>query len=155
MANYYYRGNPNSCCPSGSSGSVFTLNGGGSMSGDESIVNIRGDGYAGGQINLYATNTSVYGELTLTSYPNAGYLYTNSDGYIEIGAGTPITYNTPLAQDLDGYLPNAFVVGLYGTPIANVSPVVGYALVYNGTNYAPAPAGGTGADFNSFLLMGA
>ena len=84
-----------------------------------------------------------------------------SDGYALIFNGTawaPTAISGsptgPASGDLSGTYPSPLVTGLYGTPIANTSPIIGDALVFNGTAYSPAPAAGTDSA-DDFLLMGA
>jgi hypothetical protein len=57
---------------------------------------------------------------------------------VTIGVGTVGTPVGPAGGDLTGTYPNPTVDGLQGNPVSSTTPTVGYALVWSGTEWAPA-----------------
>lgn len=66
-----------------------------------------------------------------------------SDGYWQQIAGSGGSGNFSPGGDLSGSNTNQAVIGIQGRPISGTAPDDGYALVWNGSNWAPAAVSGS------------
>ncbi|MDX1908668.1 MAG: hypothetical protein SF053_16650, partial [Bacteroidia bacterium] len=98
---------------------------------------------AGDNNTTYTAGTGL--SLTGTVFANTG----------DTDASNDITNTTAAGGDLTGTYPNPTVDGLRGVTVSATAPTNGQALIYNGTQWAPAaiPADGDGSSTNEIQTL--
>jgi hypothetical protein len=98
-------------------------------------------GPASGDLGGFYPNPLVVGidgyAINQNSIPQAGYVLTYFDGYVQWEAGGGGAPSGPAGGDLSGTYPNPSVVKIQGIAVSATAPTNGQVLEYNGTSYVP------------------
>ena len=100
-------------------------------------------------LNQLSDATSGGGTSTSIPASGAGNISTSSPVPAATTAAEGIVQ---LAGDIAGTATNVLVVGIRGNPVSSTAPTVGQALIWNGTDWAPAASSGGGGGTGYTLL---